>query len=502
MSTIAANNGTTMTVTDLFKKLPVRRIYISKGNRKNEDLKKIEHLIQSYAIIIPNLRISLFHNNKMVFYKCAAQELFQSITKVVEIASSILFSLNFGVGNASVNLWVPRYEATNRDLPIPKDDNGQFKVYLFMNRRPVSDKKLEKVLRKYLLLASSYKLTDKPLVSIMCVDTAKNEIDVNLDPNKNTVFLVKHLEILAACEEKLKEYYKCSLDEIEKKRQEIPGNKAKTDPANQSKLIEQSNAMFADNAFNESLNKDFDKLYKSRQPKAEQITNSIETRVNQSVEISVAETKTPAVKETWVKGYVAPGDSSIPTIPPVTHYKQPKITIYSSDKENKKFNSNSFIRQPEKRPKFDEEAVQDTQQPENPQINDMVSREMEELTRGQESIEEYQPVPVVPEKRRNATIVQFDMRTVTHHIRRKVEELERRKTDSGRRRAQAEQDAEKPKVLGQLSPSGYWVCSFKNGVHIINHHKLQEVVLYKRLLQSNQLPISQFSGHPLEIFEG
>merc|ERR1719336_3824723 len=241
-----------------------------------------------------------------------------------------------------------------------------------MNRRPVSDKKLEKVLRKYLLLASSYKLTDKPLVSIMCVDTAKSEIDVNLDPNKNTVFLVKHLEILAACEEKLKEYYKCSLDEIKKKRQEIPGNKAKTDPAKQSKVIEQSNAMFADNAFNESLNKDFDKLYKSRQPKTEQITNSIETRVNQSVEISVPETKTPAVKETWVKGYVAPGDSSIPTIPP-----------------------------PEKRPKFDTDAVQDTTPPENPQINDMVSREIEELTRGQESIEEYVPVPVVPEKRRN-----------------------------------------------------------------------------------------------------
>lgn len=94
------------------------------------------------------------------------------------------------------------------------------------------------------------------------------------------------------------------------------------------------------------------------------------------------------------------------------------------------------------------------------------------------------------------------MRTVTHHIQRKVQEIEKRKTDSGSRRFRLEQEEKKPKVLGQLSPSGYWVCSIKNGVHIINHHKLQEVVLYKRLLQSNQLPVSQFAGHPLEIFEG
>ena len=94
------------------------------------------------------------------------------------------------------------------------------------------------------------------------------------------------------------------------------------------------------------------------------------------------------------------------------------------------------------------------------------------------------------------------MRSVTRHIQRKVEDSERKKSEPERsRRNKTEQDGP-TKVLGQLNPSGYWVCSIKNGVHIVNHHKLQEVVLYKRLLQSNALPISQFAGHPLEIFEG
>ena len=95
------------------------------------------------------------------------------------------------------------------------------------------------------------------------------------------------------------------------------------------------------------------------------------------------------------------------------------------------------------------------------------------------------------------------MRSITRHIQRKVEDCERKKTEAERnRRNKNDLGDATSKVLGQLSPSGYWVCLIKNGVHIVNHHKLQEVVLYKRLLQSNALPISQFAGHPLEIFEG
>ena len=95
------------------------------------------------------------------------------------------------------------------------------------------------------------------------------------------------------------------------------------------------------------------------------------------------------------------------------------------------------------------------------------------------------------------------MRSITRHIQRKVDDCERKKTEPEKGRRNKNDQVDGPaKVLGQLNPSGYWVCAIKNGVHIVNHHKLQEVVLYKRLLQSNALPISQFAGHPLEIFEG
>ena len=93
-----------------------------KGNRKNEDLKKIEHLIQSFAMVIPGLRISLFHDNKMIFLKPAGQNPFESITKVVEIAPNILSALSFMVGSASINLWIPKYDESRKDFPLLKDD--------------------------------------------------------------------------------------------------------------------------------------------------------------------------------------------------------------------------------------------------------------------------------------------------------------------------------------------------------------------------------------------
>ena len=220
MSSIAGNNGTTITATDLFKKLPVRRNYMLKGNRKNDDLKKIEHLVKSFAIIISNLRITLFHNNKMIFMKSASQTISDSIQKVVNRPSESFCHLSMTVGNALIDLWVPKATDASSESHLASEDNGQYKVYLSMNGRPVSDKKLERVLRKYLLLSASLSSDEKTLSTIMCIETAKSEIDVNLDPNKNTVFLVKHMDILTSLEDKLKDYYDCSIEDIEKRRVE------------------------------------------------------------------------------------------------------------------------------------------------------------------------------------------------------------------------------------------------------------------------------------------
>lgn len=51
-----------MTVLKLFKNLPVRRQYYANTKKCKEELKKVQDLLMAYAIVKPDLRLTLAHN--------------------------------------------------------------------------------------------------------------------------------------------------------------------------------------------------------------------------------------------------------------------------------------------------------------------------------------------------------------------------------------------------------------------------------------------------------
>ena len=61
--------GTTVTTTNLFKNIPVRKQYYSNVKRRKEELKKVEDLLMSYGAIRCDIRVSLSHNKKPVWQK-------------------------------------------------------------------------------------------------------------------------------------------------------------------------------------------------------------------------------------------------------------------------------------------------------------------------------------------------------------------------------------------------------------------------------------------------
>lgn len=54
--------GTTVSVLKIFKNLPVRRQYYSSTKKCKDELKKVQDLLMGYAIIKPELRLTLVHN--------------------------------------------------------------------------------------------------------------------------------------------------------------------------------------------------------------------------------------------------------------------------------------------------------------------------------------------------------------------------------------------------------------------------------------------------------
>ncbi|XP_027533903.1 PMS1 protein homolog 1 isoform X3 [Neopelma chrysocephalum] len=61
--------GTTVTVLNLFKNLPVRKQFYSTSRKCKEELKKVQDLLTAYGIIKPDLRVTLIHNKAVIWQK-------------------------------------------------------------------------------------------------------------------------------------------------------------------------------------------------------------------------------------------------------------------------------------------------------------------------------------------------------------------------------------------------------------------------------------------------
>ena len=56
------HTGTTVSASNLFKNLPVRKQYYGTEKQKKDSLKKVEELVTAYALIRPDVRFVLRHN--------------------------------------------------------------------------------------------------------------------------------------------------------------------------------------------------------------------------------------------------------------------------------------------------------------------------------------------------------------------------------------------------------------------------------------------------------
>ena len=61
--------GTTVTVTNLFRNLPVRRQFYSNKKKQKEELKKVEDVVIAFAVICHDVRFCLKHNNNIIWQK-------------------------------------------------------------------------------------------------------------------------------------------------------------------------------------------------------------------------------------------------------------------------------------------------------------------------------------------------------------------------------------------------------------------------------------------------
>ncbi|KAG8252495.1 ATP-binding mismatch repair protein [Homalodisca vitripennis] len=135
--------GTIITVTALFKNLPVRRQLMSNAKRAAEELKKVEKVVKSLAVVHPRLRVTLVHNKFLIWQKVSVANLRQSVMQILSL--SIVKQLHHILENSPqvrVEMLVPSRDC---DVSCMCFSNFSEASFLFINHRPVRHKEIEQV---------------------------------------------------------------------------------------------------------------------------------------------------------------------------------------------------------------------------------------------------------------------------------------------------------------------------------------------------------------------
>uniref|UniRef100_A0A8C6TAY0 PMS1 homolog 1, mismatch repair system component n=1 Tax=Neogobius melanostomus TaxID=47308 RepID=A0A8C6TAY0_9GOBI len=180
--------GTTVSVQRLFKNLPVRRQFYSNTKKCKEELKRVQDVLTAFAIVKPELRVTLYHNKVMLWQK----------SKMADHRSALVATLGPNVVS-HLQPFHHRHEdpeiILDGFLPKPGADftltssSSADKAFIYVNDRPVQQKEITKLVRQHLGALQAEEARGRFPTFVLRVSVSAAAVDVNLTPDKTQVLL-------------------------------------------------------------------------------------------------------------------------------------------------------------------------------------------------------------------------------------------------------------------------------------------------------------------------
>ena len=216
---IASQKGTTATVEDIFKNLPVRRKELEKNIKR--EYGKVLSLLHSYACISTGVRFSVSNQavkgKRVVAFSTNGNATTRENISNVYGAKTLLALLPFDLklalqptatGPLSARARITEAEADSRDVTVtghisrPVVGEGRQapdRQMFFVNSRPCSLPQVAKAINE---VYKSYNVTQSPFIfANLQMDT--NSYDVNVSPDKRTVLLHDQAALLESLKSSL-----------------------------------------------------------------------------------------------------------------------------------------------------------------------------------------------------------------------------------------------------------------------------------------------------------
>ncbi|XP_078536508.1 PMS1 protein homolog 1 isoform X3 [Lissotriton helveticus] len=230
--------GTTVTVLKLFKNLPVRKQFYSTSKKCKDELKKIQDLMMAYGIINPELRIILTHNKAVVWQKTRVSDhksAFMSVLGTAVMSSMVPFQHSSEDPEVSISGFLP---SPDSEYSLTSLSNPE-RSFIFINRRPVCQKDILKLVRQYYNLNFKKESARSYPVFFISIILPASTVDVNLTPDKTQVMIQNKEYVLLAMENVLKSMYGSLPDTVSRgsDRADVPCVDMFGNPAEQTDVL-------------------------------------------------------------------------------------------------------------------------------------------------------------------------------------------------------------------------------------------------------------------------
>ncbi|KAM7105376.1 PMS1 protein homolog 1 isoform 2-T6 [Molossus nigricans] len=191
--------GTTVTALRLFKNLPVRKQFYSTAKKCKDEIKKIQDLLISYGILKPDLRIIFIHNKAVIWQKTRVPDHKMALMSVLgTTVMGNMESFQYHSEDSQIYLsgFLPKHDADHSLTSLSTPERS----LIFINSRPVHQKDILKLIRRYYNLKCLKESTRLYPIFFLKIDVPTADVDVNLTPDKSQILLQNKESVLIALE--------------------------------------------------------------------------------------------------------------------------------------------------------------------------------------------------------------------------------------------------------------------------------------------------------------
>lgn len=196
-SSSAREKGTTVKVCDLFSTLPVRLAEFRRN--KKREFSKCLGVVQAYAIIQPQVRFQMTLNSNLgtkVVLKTSGivSKSAEGFTESMKGAIGLVFGPKFLQNLLKVDFKEPEGLSFQGFISHPHSNSARGssdRQFLYVNKRPIQNLKLAKALN---LIYRSFVPKLFPAF-FLNVSLERNKYDLNVTPDKRTIFLHNELQL-------------------------------------------------------------------------------------------------------------------------------------------------------------------------------------------------------------------------------------------------------------------------------------------------------------------